>query len=585
MPIRRSAGSPWLTLLLAVGAPVLGVIAYRVQVQNHSPHTWAMAQVVVGLTFTLAGLVAWLRRPANRVGPLMVATGLAYMARQLRYSHSEQLFTFFFLAGDLAYAFAGHAILAYPSGRVGGRGPRWLVRAGYATVVLFPLAVVLLHGERTTLLEMEPFPPRSVLALGDRGHEALLVQKAEIVVLFGVLATLLIAVIAGRLRRSTRRARRVLTPLLLAAVALALRAVYECAHTFVNRQPLAYPYLFWWQVAAFIALPLALLAGILRARLARANVGGLVVELERSPATPANVQASLRSALADPNLELLFWLPEGERLVDTAGRTVAPPEASVERATTRLEHDGESIGLLSYDASLAEEPELIGAAAAAARLALENARLHAEARAQLHEVRESRRRIASAADEERRRIERNLHDGAQQRLLALALRLTAARDGDSNVDQLLASSVDELQGTIDELRMLARGLHPTVLVEFGLAGALEAFVSRCSVPTTVDVSDRRFPAEVESAAYFVACESMNNVVKHARATRASIALRPDAANLLLEIDDDGIGGARPSEGSGLQGMRDRVEALGGRLRVESPAGRGTRIVVEIPCAS
>jgi signal transduction histidine kinase len=586
VPTRGFAGSRWATLLLAAAAPVFGVLAYRVQVQNQSPHSWAAAQVVVGSTFMLAGLVAWLRRPANRVGPLMVAAGMAYLARQLRYSHDALLFTLFFLVGDMAYALAGHAILAYPSGKVGGRGARRLVRAGYATVVLFPLGVLLLHGARTPLVEMEPFPPRSRIALGDYGHAAQLVQKTEIVLLFGVLASLFIVVIVGRLRRSSPRARRVLAPLLLAAVALALRAVYECAHTFVNREPLAYPYLFWWQVAAFIALPLALLAGILRARLARANVSGLVVELERSPATPANVQTSLRNALADPELELFFWLPDGGRLVDTAGRTVAPPEAADDRATTRLESEGEPIGLLAYDASLTDEPELVRAAAAAARLALANARLHAEARAQLHEVRDSRRRIASAADEERRRIERNLHDGAQQRLLALALKLTAAReDSQADLSGLLASSVDELQGTIEELRTLARGLHPTVLVEFGLAGAFEAFVSRCPVATTVDVSDRRFPAEVESAAYFVGCEAMNNVVKHARATRASIAVRPVAGGLLLEVEDDGVGGAHPTDGSGLQGMRDRVEALGGRVQLDSQAGRGTRIVAEIPCAS
>jgi signal transduction histidine kinase len=252
---------------------------------------------------------------------------------------------------------------------------------------------------------------------------------------------------------------------------------------------------------------------------------------------------------------------------------------------TRLEHNGEPIAVLACDASLADEPELVDAAAAAAGLALENARLHAETRAQLREVRDSRHRIASAADDERRRIERNLHDGAQQRLLALALRLTAARDGDSDVDRLLAASVDELQGTIEELRALARGLHPTVLAEFGLTGALEALVSRCPVATTVDVADERFPAQVESCAYFVASEALNNIVKHAAATHASIRAHPAAGRLLLAIEDDGTGGAQPSDGSGLQGMRDRVEALGGRLRVESPTGRGTRIVAELPCAS
>jgi signal transduction histidine kinase len=585
MSIPRDAGSRWLALLLTLAAAALGVVAYRVQVQNHSRHAWAAAQVAVAWTFVLAGMAAWVRRPANLLGPLMVATGLAYLARQLRYSDGELSFTLFFLVGDLTYALAGHSILAYPSGRVGAQRSRWLVRVGYVTVILFPLAVLLLHGGRSTLLQMQPSPPRSLLAFGDYGHAALLAQKTEIVVLFGLLASLFIAVIAARLKRATPRSRRMLAPLLLAAVALALRAVYECAHTFLDRDPFAYSYLFWWQVAAFVALPLALLGGMLRARLARASISGLVMELERSPATPTTLEASLGRALADPSLQLYFWLPVEDRFVDAAGVAATPPVATDQRAVTKLERDGQPVALLSYDASLLDEPKLVEATAAAASLALENARLHAETRAQLLQVRDSRRRIAAAADEERRRIERNLHDGAQQRLLALALMLSTAREhGGDEVDALLAASVEELQGTIDELRMLARGLHPTVLVEFGLAGAIQALVAKYPLPIAVDVTEQRFPAEVESSAYFVACEALNNIVKHSAATRGAITVHPRDGRLLLEIADDGVGGAAPSEGSGLQGMRDRVEVVGGRLHLES-AGDGTRIVAEIPCES
>jgi signal transduction histidine kinase len=567
----------------------LGLIAYHVQVENHSRHSWAAAQIVYPWAFVFAGLVAWLRRPANRLGPLMVATGIALLARQLRYSDSALAFTVFFLLGDLGYALVGHTILAYPSGRVNGRAARLLVKAGYAAVVLFPLAVLLLLGGSHPLLEMGPRPRRSLIGLTDRAHAVELVQKAEIVVFFGVLATLFIGVILGRLRRATPRSRRVLAPLWLAAVALALRAVYECAHTFLNQQAWAYSYLFWWQVAAFTALPLALLGGMLRARLARANVSALVLELDRAPATPSSLQSALARALADPTLELFFWLPEQGRFVDAAGSQASEPVADDDRALMRLEHDGEPIAVLAYDASLLDEPQLVNAVAAAARLALENARLHAESRAQLQEVRESRRRIAAAADEERRRIERNLHDGAQQRLLALALALSGARDSgtlsEDEQEQLLSASVDELQGTIEELRALARGLHPTVLTEFGVGAALESLASRSPLPVTIDVCEGRFPAEVESSVYFVSCEGLNNMVKHSRATRGSITIRPLDGRLVVEIDDDGTGGARPGEGSGLQGLADRVEALGGDVRIHSPVGRGTRITARIPCVS
>jgi hypothetical protein len=319
-------------LLVAAAAVGLSFAAYRVQVQAHSRHAWAAAQVTVASAFVVAGLVAWLRRPTNRLGPLMLATGVAYLARQLRYSQDALLFTVFFLLGDLAFALAGHSILAYPSGRVHGRAPRLLVKAGYTAVLAFPFAVLLLHRRRYPLLAMGPLPPRSLLGLGDNPRAVELLQKSEIVVFFGVLASMFVAVIVQRLLQATPRARRVLAPLLLAAVAIALRAVYECVHTFVNRQPFAYSYLFWWQVAAFIALPLALLAGMLRARLARANIGELVVELDRAPATPRRLRDALARTLADPSLELYFWLPERAEWVDAGGNMVSLPDAGPRRA-------------------------------------------------------------------------------------------------------------------------------------------------------------------------------------------------------------------------------------------------------------
>jgi signal transduction histidine kinase len=204
-------------------------------------------------------------------------------------------------------------------------------------------------------------------------------------------------------------------------------------------------------------------------------------------------------------------------------------------------------------------------------------------------VRESRRRIASAADAERRRIERNLHDGAQNRLLALALELSAAQrrlgaDPDPEVERLLAASVEELRSTVDELRTLARGLHPTVLTEYGLAAALEALTHRMPLPVSIDVYKERVSAQAEATAYFVAAEALSNVIKHAHAETASIVARHTDSWLVIEIDDDGAGGARAGRGSGLQGIADRVEALGGRLQVDSGSA-GTRITAEIPCAS
>jgi signal transduction histidine kinase len=575
-------------LTVAGTAVALSIAAYHVEVHNFSPHAWAAASVAVGWSFVLAGLVAWLRRPGNRLGPLMLAAGVAYLARQLRYSQDAVLFTVFFLLGDLCFALVGHSILAYPSGRVSGRWSRRLVVAGYATVICFPLSVLLLHETQHRLSAMGPLFHRSLLVVADHAHAVDLLQKAEVIIFYGLLTGLFIFVIGRRLVQATPRARQMLAPLLLAAVALALRAVFECIRTFVSPDLVGYAYLFWWQIAALIALPLALLIGMLRARLARANVGELVVELDRTPATPQTLQQALSRALADPSLELYFWLPDRDGFVDSGGAAASLPYAASGRSVTTLHHEGEPLAAIVHDPSLLEEPKLVDAACAAARLALENARLHAQTRAQLQEVRASRRRIASAADDERRRIERNLHDGAQNRLLALALQFSAAQrrlgaEGDPEVEQLLAASVEELQSTVEELRTLSRGLHPTVLTEYGLAAALEALTHKSPVPLELDVCAERLPPRVEATAYFVASEALSNIVKHARARNASIAARRADDWVVVEIVDDGRGGARAHGGSGLQGIADRVEALGGRLQIDSgPAG--TRVTAEIPCA-
>jgi signal transduction histidine kinase len=294
----------------------------------------------------------------------------------------------------------------------------------------------------------------------------------------------------------------------------------------------------------------------------------------------------LSHALDDPTLEVLFWLPERNGFVNAAGSGAELPSED-NRTITMLEHEGAPLAALVHDPSLLEEPKLVEAAGAAARLALENARLHAETRAQLEQVRESRVRIVATADEERRRIERDIHDGAQQRLVALAVQLRSAqrRLRDPEVDSLLAATVKELQVAVEELRELARGVHPAILTEDGLAAALESLVSRIPFPVDLEAAEGRLPAQVEATAYFVACEALANVVKHAQASTATVRAVRRNGLLLVEIEDDGIGGAAAENGSGLRGLADRVEALGGRLRVESPTEGGTRIVGEIPCAS
>jgi signal transduction histidine kinase len=576
----------WIVL---IGAGVaLGVFAFDVQVDElHSPNERAGAQVLLGWTYIGVGLLAWIRRRSNLIGPLLMAAGFAWLARQLRYADSAGLFTVFFLLGELCYALVGHAVLAYPSGRVRGRFERGIVVAGYSTALVFPFAVLLLYDGRTHLQQMPPIPHDDLIGIWKSAGAVEALQKTEVILFFGVLATLLLVAIGRRLAAATPRARRMLAPLLVAAVAIAMRAVFECVFTFVDR-PFAYDYLFWWQFAAVIALPLALVGGLLRARLARSAIGDLVIELEHTPT--AELPAALSRALDDPSLELALALPGGRDFVDASGQPVRLPESDPRRAVTRIEHDGKVVAALVHDPSLLEEPELVQGVGAAAQLALENARLQAELRAQLALVEESRARIVAAGDEERRRIERDLHDGAQQRLVAMAIELRGAQrrlgsDLDPTVEQLLSTTVDDLQAAVQELRELASGIHPTILAEGGLAAALDSLAARSPLPVTVTATRDRFAPEVEADAYFVACEALANVAKHARATHATVTAERENGVLRIEVTDNGGGGARLDRGTGLRGLADRVEARGGRLRLESSPAGGTRIVGEIPCVS
>ena len=572
--------------LLLLGA-ALGVLAYRVQVHDlRTTGDHAAATVAVGYAFLAAGLVAWTRRPANRLGPLMVVAAFALLARQLRYSNNAVFFTTFFALGELSYALVGHSVLAYPFGHVRGRVERWLVRAGYATALVFPLAVLLAYEGGRPLIQFTG-PRDSVVDIVPSDDLAILVQKVEVVAFYGILGTCFIAVIVRNLVWAAPRMRRVLAPLLVAAITIALRAVWESVFTFVDRK-VASESLFWWEIGALIALPLALLAGLLRAKLARAAVADLLLQLER--VSVPGLRDALARTLGDPTLQLAFALPGGHAFVDAGGAQVELPTADPRRAVTRLDHDGESVAALVHDPSLLEEPELVEAAGAAARLALENAQLQAELRVHLQEVEASRARLVDAADEERRRIERDLHDGLQQSLMAIAIRLTDAhRQGggrlDVELERTLKSSVSDLKSALQELRELAHGLHPTILAEGGLAAALDGLASRSGLLVTVDATQERFAPEIELTAYFVASEALANVAKHAQASAVEIGVRRENGTLRIEVVDDGVGGARLTGGTGLRGLADRIEARGGTLHLESPRGGGTRVVGAIPCGS
>jgi signal transduction histidine kinase len=322
---------------------------------------------------------------------------------------------------------------------------------------------------------------------------------------------------------------------------------------------------------ALIAVAVGVLIDILRARLARLAVGDLVLELRGNPA-PRDLRAALARALGDPSLKLAYWLPEYETYADLEGHPLELP-GDARRVTQMLDRAGEPVAALVHDPSLRDEPALLDSVGAAAGIALENARLHSELLARLEELRGAGTRIVEAMQSERRRLERDLHDGAQQRLVALSLELgmLEARLGDdADARRSVEKARHELTQSLQELRELARGIHPAVLTGHGLEVALESLVARAPVPVRLTVRlDARLPEPVEVAAYFLVSEGLTNIAKYAHASAASVEVGRANGDVVVEVADDGIGGADATTGSGLRGLADRIEALGGHLHVTS----------------
>jgi signal transduction histidine kinase len=297
----------------------------------------------------------------------------------------------------------------------------------------------------------------------------------------------------------------------------------------------------------------------------------------------------LPATLDDPTLQLLHAGSAGSWL-DTAGRPAPLPADDRERATTLLEREGSPIGAIVHDATLLDDPALVRTVAAAVALAVDNERLQDDLQAQLEEVRASRARIVEAGDAERRRVERDLHDGAQQRLVALAVSLRTIRsrlggDASKPVVTELDAATDLVKAAILEVRELARGLDPSILREAGLAAAVQSLADHSSIPVHVAIDlDGRLPARAETAAYFVASEALANAAKHSEASTVTVTATSAGGVLRLEVADDGGGGA-DLDGSGIRGLADRIAAVGGTFAVDSPSGAGTRVRASIPCAS
>jgi signal transduction histidine kinase len=551
------------------------------------PALFAAIAPLIGWSFIGTGLFAWWRRPQNRFGALLVAVGFSWFLGALSASNVPAVGVTGYIVGNVYIVLLVHALLAFPSGRLEGTAAeRVVLTLGW--IAAFGLQLFGVFFFKTPDPDYCDGCPLNPLLIHDTTNVLDVVYVVQSIL--GIAAISGLVVILVRRWRAASPAQRSSLSTLLWIGAIGMGILVASLAVGVAGAPEAVQDGFY--VAGLLAvacIPFGFLAGLLRTRFSRAEaVNELVERLGYTPAGAAGLREALSTALGDPSLTLAYWLPERALYVDSAGRAVELPAAGSGRAASIVEREGEPVAAIIHDESLREERDLIRTIGAAAALRLENERLDAELRAKLEELRDSRARIVQATDSERRRLERDLHDGAQQRLVALSITLRLARgqvDSDpARTGALLDEAAEELARATEELRELARGIHPAVLTDRGLGAALDALAGRAPLPVElVSLPQERLPAPIESAAYFVVAEALTNVAKYAQATTAQVEVARDNGRVTVEVRDDGVGGADPSGGSGLRGLYDRVAALDGRLDVASPPGGGTVVHAEIPC--
>jgi signal transduction histidine kinase len=551
--------------------------------------SWSLATTawyfIVDLVWVAAMIATYLRDPAGPMWKLFLAYRFVTTLSVLWVWPTSLGWTLSQLITGLGSVVFVHLVLAFPTGRLTDRYDRSLVMGAYVFLAVTRLAWVFVWRPTSSQVG---FAPRNPFVVAPSEDLAWLFGPVSLVILAAVLFGAVVVGLARHWRRASPALRRSLLPITIAApIQLGLTVAWYLAGAIPSewgalRAALQSPLI----GLAGLVFPVGYLVGLVQARLARAGVADLAVELGRGVPL-GGLRDSLAKALRDPTLVLAFPAPAGDGLVRPDGAAVELPiEADPSRAVARLEHDGELLAVLVYDPAIErEDPGRVAAVASVARLALENERLAAQVRAQLEEVRASRTRIVEAQDAERRRIERDLHDGAQQRLVALAMRLDQARTTSAGAAELIDSTTIELLAAIREVRDLARGVHPPILTDAGLGAAVEALAERTPFPVTIEATDARFPPEVEAAAYFVVAEGLTNIARYADASGATVELRTEDGRLVVRVTDDGRGGADPGAGSGLRGLADRLAAVGGELTVTSEPGSGTTLLATLPAGA
>jgi signal transduction histidine kinase len=548
----------------------------------------AAAELAAGWSLIAAGVAESLRRPARRAGLLLIAAGTGWFFAEWNNSGlGSPAFTFGLIVSALTAPIVAHAALAYPPGRPSSRLDRAVVLVGYAGagVILGVLPALFFDpGQQGCGL----CPANLVLVRSEPGLVSGL-QRAGLVLGLGWVAALL-AVGTRRLVRASSPLRRMVWPVLTAAGCYLVLVGADFAHSLprgtLSNDPLELR--LWLGEAGFLVLMALGVSWVwVRDRRTRSAVVRLVMATGEIPPL-GGLRGTLSRILHDEDLQLAYPVGDPPRPVDVGGRLVSigPGEG---QAITPLIRAGQTMAIMRHRAGLLDDPGLVREVTSAARLAMDNERLHAEVLAQLKDLQASQARIVATGDAERRRLERDLHDGAQQRLVGLSLALRLARSRPSHGSPGLTSLIDQADGeltlAIDELRTLAHGIYPAVLADEGLGAAVEALAERSPVPITIgDLPEERLPGPVEAAGYFIITETARLVSATLGAGGITVNAKHADDRLVIEITGETADGAVPELEAGLTNVTDRAGALGGHLRV----GNADGVIVihaEIPCGS
>lgn len=574
--LRRTA-----LVVLALASVLLMEIGGYLADSRRPELAYTVAHTLVGLIFAACAGVAWRVSDAPAPARLMLAVSMLWIPQTVYAVIGSVGWLWPIVHGvDLLWGvLAGILVLLYHSGRLVGALDGWIVRIAAVAAVLRFVASLLLDGVGPDgcACAANPYvlwPTPALFATVDIGFR-----------LVGVGLVVVVAVrVIVRWLRATGPARTVAFVMPIALFAWAATLVYDAvsfamsAHT-----PAVLGYI---SLLAMAAIPMSFVAGLLFVRGLRGRVSDLMV-ITRDGVDRPVWEARLARTLRDASLRVYWWDESAGVYRGAQGEPVEPSSLARGAALLPIVSNDGPIALIRHDRALTDNSRLLTAVATALRLSVDNGRLRGELERTIVEVRESRLRLVEAADDARKRIERDLHDGSQQQLVSLAIALRLARTaaesaGDATVALQLERASAQLAQALTSLRELARGIHPSLLSEGGLELAIPELAAHSPVPVELDVAQQRWPELIESTVYFVVAEALTNVAKYASARRCWVGIRPDEGWLVVTVHDNGVGGARLDAGSGIRGLADRVEAVGGVFGLRSPGGEGTTIEARLP---